>query len=178
VRKLLWIVLVVLFVAIGAPKASADTYEVTFTCRSSLPNCTYLPPTSPNVVLLSPNLSGFVMSWRGVTVPLAFPPVSDPPSNDAYTWDISVNTRGDLSGTFVTASICNDSIPSCISSGNYTDPYGDPIGTSFTDGGPVVFSLVATPEPGSIVLMLTGVGLLGLMMVMRKRHSPGHQLAT
>jgi hypothetical protein len=37
---------------------------------------------------------------------------------------------------------------------------------------------VSTPEPGTIGLMLIGLGLLGLMMVMRNRISLGHQQAT
>ena len=40
------------------------------------------------------------------------------------------------------------------------------------------FAPVATPEPSTISLMLTGVGLLGLMMVTRKRISLGHQQAS
>jgi len=35
-----------------------------------------------------------------------------------------------------------------------------------------------TPEPGTGGLLLIGVGLLGFMMVMRKRHSLGHHQAT
>jgi hypothetical protein len=42
----------------------------------------------------------------------------------------------------------------------------------------VTFTPTSTvPEPGTSTLMLIGVGLLGLMMVMRKRNSGGHQLA-
>jgi hypothetical protein len=59
---------------------------------------------------------------------------------------------------------------------------GDPL-TLFTDalgGLPVVMTefAVATPEPDTISLMLTGVGLSGLMMVTRKRISLGPQQAS
>lgn len=49
------------------------------------------------------------------------------------------------------------------------DP-GELIGT-YILGTPT--GAVATPEPGSLALTLIGVGLLGLMTVMRKRISPG-----
>jgi hypothetical protein len=40
------------------------------------------------------------------------------------------------------------------------------------------FSVVSTPEPGTSMLTLTGLGLLGLMMVMRKRIGQGLPLAS
>jgi hypothetical protein len=51
----------------------------------------------------------------------------------------------------------------CDGAGNYTDPYGDALGTSFFDGGPVTFTEVsssATPEPGTAILMLVGFGMM------------------
>ena len=39
-------------------------------------------------------------------------------------------------------------------------------------------AVVATPEPGALVLTLPGIGLLGLMVVMRKRKGPGFSQAT
>jgi hypothetical protein len=49
-----------------------------------------------------------------------------------------------------------------------------PPGFYFAEFAPAV----ATPEPGSLALTLTGVGLLGLMVVMRKRKAPGLAQAT
>ena len=44
--------------------------------------------------------------------------------------------------------------------------------------GALVFTPVGvTPEPATWSLMLIGVGLLGLVVVMRKRKALGHQLA-
>jgi hypothetical protein len=50
-------------------------------------------------------------------------------------------------------------------------PFSPPVGW-------VEFAAVSTPEPGAATLTLTGVGLLGLVVVMRKRKAPGLAQAT
>jgi hypothetical protein len=53
--------------------------------------------------------------------------------------------------------------------GEVASGYGGTLWAEFT---PVTQS---TPEPGTLLLTLTGVGLLGMMIAMRKRFAPGHQ---
>jgi hypothetical protein len=48
-----------------------------------------------------------------------------------------------------------------------------PVRTSMINSGLVNFTAVATPEPTAFSLMLTGIGLLALMWVIRKGTAQG-----
>ena len=70
-----------------------------------------------------------------------------------------------------------------ISGGTYPIATYDAIISSGDYGGGLFFAAfspasVSTPEPGTFMLTLTGVGLLGLMVVMRKRKALGLAQAT
>jgi hypothetical protein len=47
-----------------------------------------------------------------------------------------------------------------------------------SSGAYAEFASIAAPEPGAGALTLTGLGLLGLIVVMRKRKAPGLQQAS
>ncbi len=67
--------------------------------------------------------------------------------------------------------------PTNYASGNYSDVeiYTPVSGWPSGDGTPQEYiGIVNAPEPGTLSLMLLGLGSLGLMMVMRKRISPRH----
>jgi hypothetical protein len=65
--------------------------------------------------------------------------------------------------------------------GNYSDVmiYTPQSGWPANDGVPQEYlGIVSTPEPGTVSLMLIGLGALGLMTVMRKRAFPSHPKVT
>jgi hypothetical protein len=160
--RLLLILVTLLMVVVAAPNAYADSSPVTFTCNAP---CTSVP-TAPNVTFPSPTL---VITWDTVSVdiPLNF---ADAPS-DTYTWSAqivhdSVGPAGGLGFSIldVTTGDFFSGFPPIILS--ISPPNASDSGTlSFT-------SVAATPEPSSLALMLSGVGLV---FAMRKRFSGLHQ---
>jgi hypothetical protein len=141
-RKYLWII-PLLFAAIGAPNAHADTYDVTFTCPGLCPE----PPTATAPV--STPFSFLYISVGGV--PFSVGLVGDLPG-DAYAWNEDVTlgteafdlvdmTAGQVLSTCYSADVC--------------------------EGGAVLFSPAPTPEPSSMLLF--GTGLLGLAVLFRRR---------
>jgi hypothetical protein len=166
-RKSLWIILSVLFVAIVTPNVHADTFTPTFTCTGT---CLFLP-TAPNVSFPAPVTMD--VKWFNIIFPVtlggggggttpAFP-------TDHYTWYITaVNPPVYDYYNFT----IYDSTSSVIQSITliHTNP------TIITDNGVLTFDPVATPEPSSLALMLAGLGML--VLVMRKRVAQGLSQAT
>jgi hypothetical protein len=155
-RKSLWIILVVLVVAVGAPIAHADSFTATFTCNAP---CTSTP-TAPTVSFPSPTT--ITETWAGfsASIPLA---AGDLPT-DTYTWS---NQLLDLiAGNFIDFTILD------ANTGDHPDVT---ISTPFrlipaVDSGTITFTTVAAPEPGTVGLMLLGIGSV---FALRKRTGQG-----
>jgi hypothetical protein len=153
-RKSLWIILAVLFVAIGAPNAHADSFAPTFTGG----------PTAPDVTFPSPTLT---ISFDGITFTIVLGSADLP--GDQYTWTEASFPDG-LGGD----NLFN------VRDVTTNDFQGDEVDTDFrTSGGSgnltFTSTSVAAPEPSSVALLLLGIGLV---FAMRKRNSRSHQLAT
>jgi hypothetical protein len=176
-RKSLWII-PILFLALGALHAHADTvvtYDINFTCTSGS-SC--ILPTSGTFTYdeTDHTFSNFEVVWDGSSINLesvanAGPFVQGADSclgsatGGAATYLLMTacpfNTYepwlAPSGGTFAFTESLNGTDYSSIRAGslssNDTQSWGD-------------FTLTETPEPGTFVLMLTGIGLV---LVMRKR---------
>ena len=155
-RKTIWMILALLLGAIVAPRVRADS--VTFTCTPDCPVGVAVP-TAPNVTFPSPAL---VISFDNQTLDLTLP--SQDLDTDTYTWFTSNNLFiiSDTNQVFdLGANVADDS------GGNVV---GDAVVEDM--GGTLTFtsSAVPSPEPGTITLMLVG---MGLVLLMRKRFARG-----
>ncbi len=157
-RKSLWIILAVVFVAIGAPYAHADalvyTYTVTF--DPSLYGATFTTKpmqavTAPNAILTTTDLRSYSLTGSFYLGTL-----------DEFILNyggggaqgiLTSNGLGTVSATYSS----NDAFTLI----DYSTP-----GTY--SSGIATLSVSAVPEPATLDLMLAGVGLLGLLMVTRK----------
>lgn len=165
-RKTLWLIpVLLLFVAIGAPNAHADLFHPTFTCTGT---CSVAPPTAPNVSFPSP--TSITETWFVIgvfTAPISLTlPATDSPA-DIYQWQ---NTNDILATPpFITLKITdlNNGVVTSV-----TETFNVSF-ARFTDSGNLTFTPV--PEPGTVSLMLLGIGLVAAM---RKRIAQGTHPAT
>ena len=148
-RKSLWIILLLMFVTSVAPNAHADSYTPTFTCTGP---CVSVP-TAPDVSFPSPTT--ITETWDTYVAAISLP--SQDTYSDDYVW---TNTSSSLNGQEL---IIMDNTNGIEAIGFLSIPT---ISVPIEDIGTLSFAPVATPEPSSIALMLTGVGLV---FVMRKR---------
>ena len=189
-RKSLWIMLAVIFVAIGAPHAQADTmtnYTISFTGTGILPTSGSFTYDST-----TPGFSNFVVVWDGLTFDMTAganspgiigptpPACLNGDSGAATSFQLLTNCGGpdtawnSFNGgsetqemmfiTASTSSLCGLAEDCASITGgavtNSVTPLGATIGT-FT-----VAEVVPTPEPSSLTLMLLAVGFV---FVMRRR---------
>jgi hypothetical protein len=172
-RKSLWMILALLLGAIVAPTiVKADTYTATFFCTGT---CTSVPAPDTNVVFPTPTL--FTV-WNTIVFNglLLINPSFN--ATDAYTWNATYSLPIPLGGDFYHAEfdITDTSITDCAVAGCNVIGEGIPLTTPvlglspFSDQGTLVFTLnpSTTPEAGTTTLTLSGLGLLGLLVVMRK----------
>jgi hypothetical protein len=156
-RKILWIILAVVFVTVGAPNAHADSYEATFICTTS---CEF-PPIALGVVSSGPIISMVDVSYFGYFFPITLNPV---PYNDTFTWFAESTTAFSPPDRTISVDILDKS--------NGTDWYILYYVPNYihlsdnTERGSLVFTPVATPEPRSLALMVLGIGVL---LVLRNR---------
>lgn len=151
--------IVVLLMAIGATAAHADTWTYTFQGAGPTPTTDWtLISNSGPLGYSGANLIGDLQSpadlyingnYEGELTSVAF-------LDSDY---IIMTAEGDFPISFAP----NGYNPG--SPGVYTDTSGDTL-------------TVATPEPSCAALMLSGVGMLGLMMLMRKRSALGNLQAS
>lgn len=151
-RKSLWITLTVLLVAICAPNAHAQTYTPDFTCIGT---CVSLP-TAPNVSFPSP--TAINVTWDTISFPTItlLPPDL---SGDSYGWFAQTDPSRGLDFFTILD----------ITTGDEQGSSAPALEVVGLDHGPLAFSAGATPEPGTAVLWLTGIGLVFLM---RKQLAP------
>lgn len=148
-RKLLWIILTVLVLAVGAPIAHADSYEPFFTTMGCVGVCAL--PTATDVVFPAPTTMDVTFDSLSAVVTI---PLGDK-TTDNYVWYASVGS----SLTFYLVDVVGPGYPDGCQ--------------GYTGCGTLGFGVVSTPtmpEPSSSVLMLLGVGLL---LMARKRIGHG-----
>lgn len=155
-RKSLWIILIVLFAAIGAPNARADSFAASFTCTSI--TCGILP-TASDVSFPTPTTINITFAGE---VSISFDLPSADSFHDSYSWaEVAVSSATPLFTIWdhTTGTIQSTLLPLCTVCGiTYSPP----------ESGALAFTAVpvVTPEPSSVALILAGVGLV---FVMRKR---------
>ena len=162
-RKSLWIILAVLFVAIGAPYAHADAFVYTYTVTfdPSLYGATFTTKpmqavTAPNAILTATDLRSY--SLTGSFYLGTFDEFILNYGGGGAQGILTSNGLGTASATFSSNdefTLIDYSTPGTYSNGIAT------LNVRMVSTAPV-------PEPSSVTLMLAGVGLLGLLLVMRK----------
>ena len=166
-RKSLWIVFAILFVAIGTP-AFADSYTYTFVGGPDAlagTNFTLVNPAGPLSFSATTNLAPLLTSATDFMYdgkdwgPIDWVLIRTYPSNGLPFLVVgAIYTSGITFGNFL-PTMTDLSAPGTY---NYVDtPATLVYGTMTISSTPV-----ATPEPGSLALMLAGIGFL-LVMVKR-----------
>jgi hypothetical protein len=152
-RKAMWVILTLVLGAIAVPCAHAD--GVTFTCVPTVFVPCVAAPTAPNVTFPTPTT--LVITWDGQTFDITLP--SGWLDTNTFIWFAS-NDQFIITDTSLGLS------PPAEATINTNSPdVNDESGTlTFTQGTP------AMPEPGTVALMLVGVGLV---FVIRKRIARG-----
>ena len=152
-RRTLWIILAVLFAAVGAPNAQADSYDATFTCTTP---CQF----SPSASVIPSGLGSSIVDvyYFGYFFPIWIQLAP----GDTYTWFAESTTAFEPPDRIVSFDIYdrNKGTDWYII---YLAPLDLP---DNTERGTLVFTPIATPEPRSLVLVLVGIGLL---LVLRNR---------
>ncbi len=172
--KSLWIIFAVLFVAIEAPNAHADSlFTPTFTCTQA-GGCTSLP-TAPAVSFPAPTT--ITETWNGFVFLIPLPAPSSP--TDVILWQNvwqNINSSCTTSCVGVASARIQDNFSGIVETVTLTNlPSPGILSSVFLDGGDLTFAPVAVPEPSSGALMLMGIGLV---LVMRKRIAQGLPQAT
>lgn len=165
-RKSLWIIVVVLFVAIAAPNAHADSSTdgtITFTVSSGGPIATgsfVFDDTTDT-------LTSYTVTWDGVLFNfqplLASIPVTLTELEDSGTWCGVASSATPPDGCFGPGEMTLSTLTYLVANtgiGVYT------INSAVAEGSYVVTATTVAPEPSSVALMLLGVGLV---FVIRKR---------
>jgi len=161
-RKSLWII-AVLFVAMGAPIAHAQTFNADFTCAA----CAYVPIPTNNPITF-PLTSGadildFTYDGYAASVNLMTGGAGDITYGDTITWGIAENETQYFINIY--------------DNGGYSQSTGfsSAEGIGAGEDGPLTFApaTAVTPEPSTASLMLIGLGSFVAMMVMRKRSARG-----
>src|SRR5258707_1117910 len=128
----------------AAPNAHADSYSATFTVSGFLVTA----PTALDVTFPSPTLD---ITWLGLAFTVTLP--SSSLFTDSYFWGNSKTCFLDVCSTQI--EIINLTHPSLASSNGQSVPRSFSVAS-----GSLTFTSVATPEPSSLALMLSGVGLV------------------
>lgn len=158
-RTSLLVMLVVMVVAVGAPNAHADSFTYTYTDTVDGVSWTTaaIPAVTTETTVLAADLTS--TSNTGLVAGCVTTGVILDDNNEG-------NTETFLSGCLPISNFDSFALADYSTPGTYD---------STIAGDSLVVTAVATPEPSTIALMLLGVGLV---FVLRKRNSRGHQLAT
>lgn len=153
-RKILWIILAVLFVAVVVPDAHADSYDAAFTCTTP---CQF--PPSASVISSGPDIYMVDVSYFGYFFPI---PIQNVPYNDTFTWFAESTTAFEPPDRIVSFDIYDRNIGT-----DWYIIYLAPLDLpDNTERGTLVFTPIATPEPRSLALLFVGIGVL---LVLRNR---------
>lgn len=168
-RNIPWIVIALVFAVALVPNAKADTttYNIDFAVDvggSTIPT----PPIGSFTYDSDTDvISPFTVTWDGTQYSFTGTSGSAPVIPVPDTW------YADSNGGYLVLITSID--PTAVLVGSGTSFLG-PDGIDETAAGTLTTS-VATPEPGTSSLLLIGVGLLGFVMVTRKRFAKGLQQA-
>lgn len=209
-RKSLWIILAVLFVAIGAPAAYADAF---FTSGNNPQlneqNILFLSTQTGATVFGNTNFTDTTVQFSSTTdlLMVTSSGQANITSMDGLVNDITATIPGSTFVDFILnpfnpAANSDLTVTATMSDGSVFTfgPYGSINGNNFltitTNGGELISkvtidspggfedlpqplisgpTVVSTPEPSSVALMLSGVGLV---FAMRKRWASGLQQAS
>lgn len=174
-RKSFWIFLALLIMAVGAPVAHADTITdgtITFTLTSGSPdpgNATFVFDNTTNT------FTSFTGSWAGLGITFITTGVTLANLPASGTW-CATSENGPGNGP------CPSQLPegigilmiSALPTGFIVSHNGSDEGYAASGTYTVTEAVVSTPEPGSVGLMLLGIGLV---FVMRRRIGQGPPLA-
>ncbi len=152
-RSSLWFVLSVFLLALGAPNAHADSFTPIFNCTPPL--CTSAP-NAPAVTFPAPTTIN--ETWDGVSATLTL--VAPDAPTDTYTFVNFVGGPDTLEFDILddtTREVATSLQPSDIV--DHAD-------------GLLTFAPVATPETGTAVLMLLGIGLVLVLGIRRAQIRP------
>ncbi len=158
-RRALWMILAVLFVAIGAPSSHADSYTPVFTCSL----CTSALPTAPDVSF-GPS-STIDITWENTLFVFSLE-AFDP--GIVVTWDGRTPFLAQSGTAGFGLFLFVDSAPFVYQ----LDSDGNCLNCDVFDRGTMSFApddAPSTPEPSSIVLMLAGIGFLPVAMRKRQK---------
>jgi hypothetical protein len=167
-RKSLWMILAVLFLAIGAPISRADSitdYTLSFTLTDGSPNA-----ASGGAVIFNNTagvISPFEVDWNGVTFDFSEVAISD--LSLTGLWSGCTVPDGMTCGVdeLSNFAFANEGVTDVVQVGSNA-PSASANAVAL---GTYQLIAVAAPEPGSAAFMLTGVGLV---LVMRKRLALRH----
>jgi hypothetical protein len=161
-RKSLWIFPVLILIgAMGVPNAQAQTFNAVYSCAT--PSCAFIPVPTNNPItfpLTDPLGTPLGYTFDGNALDTSLSMIDE--SGDSYIWEVNPGPSGT---DFI--SIVDTASGSTFISADFP---AIPTSEVPNDMGDLLFAPTATttvtPEPGTAVLWLTG---LGLMLLMRKR---------
>ena len=174
-RKFLWMIpVVLLFTALGSPTARADTIVQSGGIVTAIDGIT-IAGTTYNVTFGMTDDTTFAGSATALTAidALSVDLTPFPAVNQNFTNLIGVDGG---SGTIYTAGVEVAPLLFFFTSTMAQTSFSNFVGSGLA--GYAEFTPRATPEPDTFTLALTGIGLLGLLAVIRKRVALRHTQAT
>ena len=163
-RKTFWTISVLLLIsAIGAPRSHADSFTYSFVGASLLNGTNFTVVDTSGPALFNVNLAPLLASPSDLFIAgIDFGPLT------------TIGFTGTPAFPIGTVLASNFNAATAVFTNNFDPAVA---GAYPTDFGTLTVAVtpVVTPEPSSVVLMLIGIGLV---LLLRKRNSRGHQLAT
>jgi hypothetical protein len=162
-RRTLWILAVGFILAIGVSSARADTSTPTFTCTGSCLDT----PTAGDVSFPSPTINE---TWDDISIFIGLAAGDNP--GDTYIWSngLMAGIEGPEVADYIISITDVTTGDSEFATG--TIGIGDPLFNGFTDNGTLTFSSSSgggsgggsgntpAPEPGTVGLLIAGIGTL------------------
>jgi hypothetical protein len=161
-----------LFVSVGASRATADSYNLTFQCTGT---CDSIPIATNNPVSFPfPTID---VTWEGIGFNLTFfnPGPLSSLASDTYVWngfldDYQLFPGNPTYPVNLIFFIADSNTPS-FARDEVNTAFEGPVRGEVVDTGTVV--ITPAPEPGSAAVTLIGIALLGFLMVLRSSRASG-----